>query len=136
MTVPVTAKKPLVAIVDDHDLFRKATSRVLETKGFEIKAFGSVAEFVRAGVLSRIHCLVLDVTMPEINGIALQQCLRQTNHELPIVFCSGTEDEAVRAKAIAGGAASFLRKPVSPQQLVDAIGSAVARSAAQPHAHR
>jgi FixJ family two-component response regulator len=136
MTAPLISKKSLVALVDDHELFRKATARVLEAKGFETKAFGSVAEFVRAGILSRIHCLVLDVSMPEINGIALQQCLRQTNHELPIVFCSGTEDEAVRAKAIAGGASSFLRKPVSPQQLIDAIAGAVARSAAQSHAHR
>jgi len=136
MTASVTSKKPLVAIVDDHDLFRKATARVLETKGFDVRAYGSVAEFVRAGILSRLHCLVLDVKMPEINGIALQQCLRHTNHELPIVFCSGTEDEAVRAKAIASGASSFLRKPVSPQQLIDAIAAAVARSPVHSHAHR
>jgi FixJ family two-component response regulator len=66
--------------------------------------------------------------MPDIDGIALQNGLRSTNYELPIVFCSGTENEEVRARALAGGAVSFLKKPVSPQQLVDAIEAAATHS--------
>ena len=139
MSAPSSPRKPLLAIVDDHDLFRKATARVLETKGFETKAFGSVAEFVHSGLLSRLHCLILDINMPEIDGIALQEGLRSTNYELPIVFCSGTEKEEVRARALAGGAVSVLKKPVSSQQLVDAIETAVAHSRAMSRhtpAHR
>jgi FixJ family two-component response regulator len=128
MSAPSTPRKPLLAIVDDHDLFRKATARVLEAKGFETRAFGSVAEFIHSGVLSRLLCLILDINMPEIDGIALQNGLRSTNYELPIVFCSGTENEEVRARALAGGAVSFLKKPVSPQQLVDAIEAAATHS--------
>jgi FixJ family two-component response regulator len=135
MSAPSIRRKPLLAIVDDHDLFRKATARVLEGKGFETRAFGSVAEFIHSGLLSKVHCLILDINMPEIDGIALQEGLRVTKYDLPIVFCSGTENEKVRARALAGGAVSVLKKPVSSGQLVDAIEKAVAHShAAHSHA--
>ncbi len=121
-------KQLLVAIVDDYEPFRTATCRTLEGAGFATQAFGSVAEFIRSGALVRIGCLILDVTMPEIDGFALQECLRSTNYELPIIFCSGVENDHAMARALANGASSFLRKPVSAPQLIKAVHDACARA--------
>ena len=99
-------------------------SRALETAGFAVKSFSSVVEFVNSSVLARIDCLILDISLPGIDGLKLQECIRSTNYELPIVFCSGAKDDAARARAIAGGAASFLQKPVHHQQLIDVVRAA------------
>lgn len=113
--------KPLVAIVEDNHSLRRAMSKVLEMADFETKSFSSVLDFVNSGVLARLKCLVLDVGLPGIDGLRLQECIRSTNYELPIVFCSGANDDTVRTRAIAGGASCFLRKPVSPEKLVEAV---------------
>jgi len=127
------SKKPLVAVVDDNKSFRTATCRVLEAAGFATSGFRSVPDFIRSGVLLRLNCLVLDVTMPDIDGFALQECLRSTKYDLPIIFCSGLENDRAIARAIANGAASFLRKPVTAQQLVTAVRAACGLPALKPH---
>lgn len=113
--------KPLVAIVEDNHSLRRAMSRVLETADFDTKSFPSVLEFVNSGVLARLSCLVLDVGLPGIDGLKLQECIRSTNYDLPIVFCSGANDATVKARAIAGGATSFLKKPVSSEKLIETV---------------
>jgi FixJ family two-component response regulator len=134
MPPPHSSSKPLVAIVDDHQQFRRAMSLVLEGASFETKTFRSVVDFVKSGVLPRIHCLVLDVNMPGLDGFALQECIRATKYNLPIVFCSGSEHAEVKARAITGGAASFHQKPVSAEQLIQAVRDACNRSHIAPHA--
>jgi FixJ family two-component response regulator len=99
-------------------------SLVLEGAGFETKAFRSVVEFVNSGVLPRIQSLVLDVSMPGLDGFALQECIRATKYDLPIVFCSGSEVAAVKARALTRGARSYLKKPVAPEQLIRAVREA------------
>lgn len=118
------AKKLRIAIVDDHAPFRNATCRVLDGAGFSTRGFASAADFIRSGSLVGTDCLVLDVTMPDIDGFSLQECLRATNYELPIIFCSGVENDRAIARARANGAASFLRKPVTAQQLIKAVRTA------------
>ncbi len=110
-------------------------SRALETAGFAVKSFSSVVEFVNSSVLTRIDCLILDISLPGIDGLKLQECIRSTNYELPIVFCSGAKDDTARARAMSGGAVCFLEKPVSPQQLVDVVRAACG-SGAEPGVNR
>ena len=119
------APKLTIAIVDDHAGFRTAAVQILETAGYAVEGFSSVAAFVASGALLRIHCLMLDVGMPEIDGLALQECLRCTNYELPIVFCSGHPE--AKARAIANGAAAFLPKPVTASRLLKTIRTACAQ---------
>ena len=124
MPSPLFSSKPLVAIVEDNDQLRRAMSRVLETAGFKTKSFRSVIDFVNSGALGRIDCLVLDISLPGIDGLKLQECIRSTNYDLPIIFCSGTRSDVVKARAIAGGATCFLRKPVSSQELIEVVRAA------------
>lgn len=104
-------------------------TQILESAAFETKSFASVPEFVNSGLLARVDCLVLDVGLPGIDGLKLQECIRATNYELPIVFCSGATDDTVKARALANGAASFLQKPVTSEKLV-----AVVRALCNSHA--
>ena len=116
--------KITIAIVDDHEPFRAATSALLRSRGFATVTHGCVKDFIRSGVMARIQCLILDVGMPEIDGFALQECLRDTNFDFPIIFCSGQDDDEAKNRALTNGAVYFLRKPVDSDALIQSICSA------------
>lgn len=125
MTLVKKPEMPRVAVVDDNESFRSAVCRILENNGFAAEAHESVADFIREGGLVRAECLVLDVVMPEIDGLSLQSCLRGTNYNVPIIFCSGVSDHKAQQTALANGAVSFLAKPFEPKRLVEAVRSAL-----------
>jgi len=122
--------KPLVFIVDDDDLVRRGFSRLLDSAGYEVQSFASAREFLdRSHRDSGPACLVLDVQMPELTGLDLQEELRTDGAILPIVFVSGRGDIPMTVRAIKAGAMDFLTKPVSEEALLEAVAQALARAA-------
>ena len=121
----------LVYIVDDEARMRKALGRLLGAEGFEVRSFASAREFLDAPHLEAEACLVLDVAMPELDGLALQKHLLEAGAPMPIVFLTGHGDIPKSVQAIKAGAIDFLTKPVSDTDLLRAIRAALAVAATQ-----
>ena len=127
MTAPAA---PLVFVVDDDASVRKGLARLIKTAGYEAEGFASVGEFLARRPYDGPCCLVLDVRMPGLTGLDLQEALRAAGPRLAIVFITGFRDVPVSVKAMKGGAVDFLTKPVDESVLLAAIRQAVARTQA------
>lgn len=114
-----------ISIVDDDESVREALKSLLKSVGFMAVAFASAEEFLNSGHLPATVCLILDVRMPGMSGIELQDRLTASHGGLPIVFISAHADEDARARALASGAVDFLQKPFSEEALLNAIDAAV-----------
>lgn len=116
------ARSPLtVFVIDDDESVRKAVRRLIQSAGFTARAFASAEAYLDAA-LPAPDCLVLDVRMPGgLGGLELQQRLAARGWRVPIVFITGHEDAQTRDRALAAGAAAFLRKPFDDQELLDAV---------------
>lgn len=114
-----------VFIVDDDAAVRDALTHLLEAAGYRAEAYASGAEYLEACAPERPGCLVLDIQMPDLNGLTLQAMLAQRGHSQPIIFLTGhgTVPEAVRA--LKGGAFDFLEKPVEGGALLARIAEAL-----------
>ena len=119
---------PLVFVVDDDASVRKSLVRLIKAAGYEAEAFGSVGDFLARRPYDGPCCLVLDVRMPGLTGLDLQEALRAAERRLSIVFITGFRDVPVSVKAMKGGAVDFLTKPVDQSTLLAAIEKAVART--------
>jgi FixJ family two-component response regulator len=117
----------LVAIVDDDELFRRSVERLLRSAGFQVDGFGTAEEFLASGNLDVIACAILDMRLPGMNGVDLQQQLLTRPHRTPIVFVSAHEDGALRTKALRAGAIAFLRKPFDDRALLDALHRSISQ---------
>jgi FixJ family two-component response regulator len=127
-----TASNHTVFVVDDDAAVTRAIARVLRANGWRVETFGSAEAFLARpddGELS--GCLVLDVNLPGLDGLALQQQLRETGETLPIVFLTGYGDIPMSVRAIKAGAADFLTKPVAEDALDAAIRAAIEQHAAR-----
>ncbi len=118
--------KALIAIVDDDESVRVALAGLFRSMGLATEAFASAIEFLNSQHLSQTTCLILDVMMPGMNGIELQHQLALRDHPIPIIFITGHRDESIRARALRGGAVSFLPKPFSEEALLTAVQSVMA----------
>jgi FixJ family two-component response regulator len=116
---------PLVAIVDDDELFRRSVERLVRSAGFRIEAFGSAEDFLERGNLDHTACAILDMTLPGMNGYDLQRRLITRPRPMPIVFVSGHEDAVMRANTLRAGAIAFLKKPFDDNTLLDALHRAI-----------
>jgi len=125
MTAPAG---PIVFVVDDDASVRKSLGRLIKAAGYEAEAFASVGEFLARRPFDGPCCLVLDVRMPGLTGLDLQEALRAAGQRLSIVFITGYRDIPVSVKAMKGGAVDFLTKPVDEAVLLGAIRQAVART--------
>lgn len=124
--------EPLVAVVDDDDLMRRSTRRVLRSVGLRAEAFASAEEFLMSGLVAETACLVLDLRMPGMNGLQLQQHLAGTSNPVPIIFLSAHSTTDDERKALQAGAVQFLQKPVSKDALLLAIHKALTRKTNLP----
>jgi two-component system, LuxR family, response regulator FixJ len=116
--------KPLVYVVDDDEAIRRSISFLLKTSGYAVKAYASGAEFLaEAGRLER-GCILLDVRMPDIDGMEVQQRLRETGILLPVIIMTGHGDIDMAVRAMKGGASDFIEKPFEKALLFDALESA------------
>ena len=116
---------PLVAIVDDDELFRRSIERLVRSAGFTVEAFGSAEEFLERGDLDRTACAILDMKLPGMSGLDLQQRLNTTPTPIPIVFVSAHDESMMQANALRAGAVAFLRKPFDNCTLLDAVNRSI-----------
>ena len=116
---------PLIHIVDDDELMRKALQRLLAEGGYQTCAYGSTGEFLLQPLPDQTGCLLLDVRLPGPSGLELQSALQRRNAELPVIFLTGHADVASSVKAMKAGAVDFLEKPVEPEVLFAAIHRAL-----------
>jgi FixJ family two-component response regulator len=123
--------EPTVFIVDDDEAFRDSVKELVSSVGLAAETFQSALEFLDKYEPARPGCLVLDVRMARMSGIALQAKLNAMGARIPIVFISGHGDIAMAVGAIKDGAVDFVQKPYREQQLLDAINEALRRDAAQ-----
>jgi FixJ family two-component response regulator len=118
----------LVGIVDDDASVRKGLARLVTTAGYRVEVFASAREFLARPRQEDLCCLVLDVRMPGLTGLELQEALAVAGHRMSIVFVSGHGDVGGSVKAMKGGAVDFLTKPVDARELLGAIERGVARA--------
>ena len=116
-----------VAVIDDDPSVRKAFARLVTAAGMDAKVFASAQEYLEGYDPSVSGCLVLDIAMPGLDGLDLQQTLIAKGGAPPIVFVSGRADVPASVRAMKAGAVEFLTKPVDESTLVAAIKSAVER---------
>jgi FixJ family two-component response regulator len=123
--------EPTVFIVDDDEAYRDSLVELVASVGLHCECFASALDFLAAYDPGRAGCLVLDVRMARMSGLALQAQLKAMGATLPIVFISGHGDLEMAVKAIKDGAVDFVQKPYREQQLLDAINEALLRDAQQ-----
>ena len=122
---------PVIHVVDDDASFRSAISRVLKVSGYEVADYESATCFLRSIGDAKPGCLLLDVQMPSIGGLQLQEELAKLSPNWPIIFLTGRGDLPSSVRAIKAGAEDFLAKPVSKDTLLEAIERALVRYAAK-----
>jgi len=120
-----TSKQSLLSVVDDDEMLRESLPELLREFGFAARAFSSGQEFLSSNYVDETRCLILDVAMPEMSGLDLQQELRRRGQAIPIIFISGQKDEHVRKQAFRQGAVNFLYKPFSDSDLLEAVNAAL-----------
>ncbi|MFL6307304.1 MAG: response regulator transcription factor [Candidatus Sulfotelmatobacter sp.] len=124
MTSPYT---PTVFIVDDDARIRAATQRLLRTVGLHSESFATPQDFLRHKLPDGPSCLVLDVRLPGMSGLEVQQKLIEAGAQIPIIFITSHGDIPMTVKAMKSGALEFLTKPFRDQDLIDAIQQALKR---------
>jgi FixJ family two-component response regulator len=120
---------PIIYVVDDDVSFLTAVTRLLRAGGYEVKAFASAAEFLQSPPADSPGCVIVDLQMPGLSGLELQDALTKASNPLPLVFLTGHGDIPASVHAMREGAEDFLTKPVKKQALFDAVQRALARDA-------
>jgi FixJ family two-component response regulator len=122
---------PVVAIVDDDASLRKALARLLRVAGWQAVTFTSAEAFLQAGLQMSLDCLILDVWLPEMNGVALLEHLAALGSTLPVILITGREDVQMRLHATRMGAIAYLRKPLDEQDLLLALQRALGQKTSE-----
>ena len=122
-----SATAPTVFVVDDDDGMRASIAGLLKSAGLRSECFGAAEEFLRSKRLDVPSCLVLDVSLPGINGLDFQRKLTEASIQIPIIFITGHGDIPMTVKAMKSGAVEFLTKPFLGQDLLDAVQQALDR---------
>ena len=120
-----TSERSLLSVVDDDEMLRESLPELLREFGFATRAFSSGQEFLSSNYVDETRCLILDVVMPEMSGLDLQQELKRRGQAIPIIFISGQKDEDIRKQAFRQGAVKFLYKPFSDSDLLEAVNTAL-----------
>ena len=123
--LPVT---PIVFVVDDDISVRESLESLIRCEGWQPETFASAQEFLDRPQAIVPSCLVLDISLPGLNGLELQSLIAGDRIDMPIIFITGHADVPMTVKAMKAGAVEFLTKPVAEDVLISAIGSAIARS--------
>lgn len=129
--VPSGAETPLVIVVDDDEAVRLALVELMESVELDAVSFGSTRELLEADLPDRPGCLVLDVRMPGLSGLDLQNQLASSGDAKPVIFVSGHGDIPMTVQAMKAGAIDFLTKPVRGQAVLDAVKLGIERDIAQ-----
>ncbi len=119
------SEAPVVFVVDDEPLVRGALKSLLRSVGLEAQTFATAQEFLRTAPPDVPRCLVLDVRLPDLSGLDVQQRLSKTSIDMPIIFITGHGDIPMSVRAMKAGAVEFLTKPFRDQDLLDAVQRAI-----------
>lgn len=117
----------IIYLVDDEEAIRKAASFTLKTADFAVSTFSSGIEFLKAARTVEVGCVLLDVRMPEMDGLDVQAAMAERGINMPVIVLTGHGDVSVAVQAMKGGAVDFLEKPFEKAALLDAIRRAFAR---------
>lgn len=125
-----TAEELVIHVVDDDTAVRRSLAHLLESMGWQVATHASAEDFLAADIdPARIACLVLDIRMPMMSGLELQQALCVRWGAVPIVFVTGHGDVELAVQAMKHGACDFLEKPFRDQALLDAVSGAIRKGA-------
>ena len=127
---PKSQQKPIVFVVDDDVSVRESLELLIKFAGWQPETFASAEEFLARPRVETPNCLVLDVSLPDLNGLELQKLIAMDRVDMPIIFITGHGDVPMTVQAMKAGALEFLTKPIDDDALLSAIKSAVKRSAA------
>ncbi|MET4279561.1 MULTISPECIES: response regulator transcription factor [unclassified Bradyrhizobium] len=133
---PISAREPLVLIVEDDKLMREALSNLFASIGLEVEVFGSATEMLQSTLPDVASCLVLDIRLPGMSGLEFQGELAKANVHIPIIFMTGHGDIPMSVRAMKGGAVDFLTKPFRDQDMLDAVTLAIERDRKRREADR
>jgi FixJ family two-component response regulator len=117
----------LVHVIDDDASLRGALEALFETVGLETQTYGTAADFLTASVPDRPGCVIVDIRLPDMNGLEFQTQLARMGVQLPVVVITGYGDIPMSVRAMKTGAADFLTKPFRDQDMVDAVTAAIER---------
>jgi len=117
----------VIAVVDNDEGFRDALQLFLRTFALRVEAFASGEEFLRSSRLDAVGCVILDLAMPEMSGLEVQQQLAARGLQIPIVFVTAHRDDYLGQRATAAGPLAVLRKPVDHEELVGVVREALGR---------
>jgi FixJ family two-component response regulator len=123
--ISVSVGKKAVAVVDDDEAVLDATSSFLEALGYDALAFSSGEAFLASDAGDDVYCLLTDVNMPGINGLELQDRVRELRPALPIIMMTALTNDALRRRVLAGGARDLLRKPLAAEELIRCLEGTV-----------
>src|SRR5260370_38508736 len=118
------SNQALIAIVDDYQSFREALESLLKLNGFRTASFASARDLLDSPEFPNVSCVILDVSMPGMDGLELQRHLVATRL-IPIIFITDLRDAKTREQAVRAGAISFFTKPLSEETLINALNSAL-----------
>ena len=119
----MSPKKTLISKIDDDQSMSRMLFRVITAAGFDVLSFGTAEEFLASGTLADSACLILDMNLPGMSGVDLQQHLTDSGPNIPIIFISGQADEAMKRRVLQAGATGFFNKPFSIESLMAAVRS-------------
>jgi FixJ family two-component response regulator len=125
----VDEAKTIVAVVDDDPRVRESLESLIASAGLTVRVFSHAEDFLGGGHLAAAGCLITDVRMPGMDGVALQRHVRNIRPELPVIFITAHHDDEVERRALAEGAACFLRKPFDAGELLRATRKALSKTA-------
>ncbi len=119
---------PVIFVVDDDVSVRESLELLIRHEGLAVETFTSAREFLARPRVSVPSCLILDVSLPDLNGLELQKRIALDRHEMPIIFITGHGDIPMTVQAMKAGAVEFLTKPFGDEALLTAIRNAIERS--------
>jgi len=114
-----------IAIVDDDVDVRESTRQLLRSRGYLTLAFASAEDFLKSGEAIQVSCVISDVRMPGMSGVALQARLIDQGNSVPMIFATAFPEQKVKDKVLAAGARGFLDKPYAEASLIDCIEAAL-----------
>jgi FixJ family two-component response regulator len=123
-------QKPIVFVVDDDISVRESLELLIKFAGWQPETFASASAFLEHPRTTMPNCLVLDISLPDLNGLELQKLIASERTDMPIIFITGHGDVPITVQAMKGGAVEFLTKPFDDEVLLNAIRHAIRRSAA------
>lgn len=115
----------LICIVDDDESVRESLGELLDAMSYRVESFGSAVRFLASDVLARCACLITDIRMPDMDGLALQEELVRRGHRFPVIVITGHGDVPLAVRAMRAGASDFIEKPFNHEILLASVGRAL-----------